>query len=93
MNIQTNIDDNLMSQASLLTGVSDSRNLLEYALRLLIQVKMADRTIPANNASSDNGFCKELQRYRESVDLHQFADADDIFNNVRDTSRGKEIEL
>ena len=37
MNIQTIIDDNLISQASLLTGVSDSRNLLEYALRLLIQ--------------------------------------------------------
>ena len=93
MNIQTIIDDNLISQASLLTGVSDSRNLLEYALRLLIQVKMADRTIPANNAYSDNGFFKELQRFRESVDLHQFADADDIFNNVRDTSGGREIKL
>ncbi|MBV5304851.1 MAG: hypothetical protein JZU70_11745 [Chlorobium sp.] len=93
MNIQTIIDDNLISQASLLTGVSDSRNLLEYALRLLIQVKMADRTIPANNAYSDNGFFKELQRFRESVDLHQFTDADDIFNNIRDTSGGRDIQL
>ncbi len=93
MNIQTIIDDNLIAQASRLTGVSDSRNLLEYALRLLIKIKMADRTIPANNASSDNGFCNELQRYRESVDLHQFADADEIFNNVRDKSGGRDIEL
>jgi Arc/MetJ family transcription regulator len=93
MHICTVIDDNLMNQAARLTGVSDNRSLLEYALRLLIQTKIPDNTASANTDSDQAGFWAQLQRYRGSVNLQQFTDVDDIFRNIRDASCGREVEL
>lgn len=93
MQIRTVIDDNLMHQAARLTGVSDNRSLLEYALRLLIQVTKQSDTVSVNTDSDQAGFWAQLQRYRGSVNLQQFADVDDIFSNIRDTSCGREVEL
>lgn len=46
MQIHTTIDDQLLQQATHLTGVADQKMLLEEALRLLIQTKQS--TLPVD---------------------------------------------
>ena len=93
MNISTDIDDKLINQASELTGLSDNRNLLEYALRLLIKAKEDDNVLQATSVLDKSPFYKQLQRYRADINLQQFTDIDIVFSHVRDTSIGRNVEL
>ncbi|MDM8545297.1 type II toxin-antitoxin system VapB family antitoxin [Candidatus Venteria ishoeyi] len=93
MNIHTVIDDQLFQQAVHITGMTDKRILLEYALRSLLQVQQSQATSKADSTASEIDFWEHLQHFRSTVDLSELGDIDEIFANVRDKDVGRTVEL
>lgn len=86
MQIQTNLNEHLYQQASILTGLTDQQLLLEEALRLLIQTKKQQST-PQTAAET-------LQRFMTSENDDALDDAEiEAFSQGRKSDSGRTIAL